>query len=130
MNENRSTVLVVDDSPENIQILAGILSAEFRTKIATDGEKALKLAQKEPHPDLVLLDVLMPGMNGYEVCSQLKANPATASIPVLFVTATVDQDEVARGKSIGAEGYLLKPLNPQTVIEAVRRTIRSPNGPP
>ena len=125
MSENRLTVLVVDDTPANIHVLVNILSADYRTKVAINGEGALKLAQKEPHPDLVLLDILMPGMDGYEVCRQLKANPATASIPVLFVTATADEDAVAKGQSLGAEGFLMKPLDPATVIETVRRTIRT-----
>ncbi len=123
MNENRLTILVVDDTPANIHILINILSADYRTKIATNGEAALKLAEKQPLPDLILLDVLMPGMDGFEVCRQLKKNAATASIPVLFVTGTAEQEDVAKGLSLGAEGFLTKPLDPAQLIEAVGRTI-------
>ena len=126
MNENRSTVLVVDDTPANIHILVNMLSADYKAKIAINGEVALKIAQKEPHPDLILLDVLMPGIDGYEVCRQLKANPATASIPVIFVTGTADDEEVAKGRALGADGFIMKPLDPEIVMGMVRRTIRAP----
>src|SRR5215831_13013601 len=117
MTENRMTVLVVDDTPANIHILVNLLSSDYRTKVATNGEGALKLALKEPQPDLILLDVFMPGMDGYELCRQLKANPVTASIPVLFVTGTASEDDVSKGRSLGAEGFLMKPLDPNTVLE-------------
>ena len=126
MTENRLTVLVVDDTPANIQILVNILSPEYRAKIATNGENALRIAEKEPHPDLILLDIVMPGMDGHEVCRRLKANPATAAIPILFVTATATDDDVAKGRSLGADGFLMKPLDPETVMETVKRTIRAP----
>jgi CheY-like chemotaxis protein len=126
MDESRLTVLVVDDAPANVHILVNILSPDYRTKIAINGESAMKIAQKEPHPDLILLDVIMPGMSGHEVCRELKANPDTASIPVLFVTATADEDEVTRGRSLGANGYIVKPLDPKTVLDTVRRTIGGP----
>ena len=125
MSENRFTVLLVDDTPANIHILVNILSG-YRTRIATNGEAALRLAAGQPPPDVILLDVLMPGMDGYEVCRQLKASPGTASIAVVIVTGTADQDEVTKGHSLGAEGFLMKPLDPAAVIEAVRRTIRVP----
>jgi CheY-like chemotaxis protein len=125
MNENRLTVLVVDDTPANIDILINMLSGSYRVRVATTGAVALKLAEKEPRPNLVLLDVYMPGMDGHEVCRQLKANPATAQIPVLFVTATAEEADVAKGRSLGAEGFLSKPLEANVVLEAVKRTIQS-----
>jgi putative two-component system response regulator len=123
MTENRMTVLVVDDTPENIHILVNMLSSDYRTKVATNGEGALRLALKEPQPDLILLDVLMPGMDGYELCRRLKANPVTASIPVLFVTGTASEEDLSKGRSLGAEGFLMKPLDPNNVLETVKRTI-------
>jgi putative two-component system response regulator len=83
----KPTILVVDDTPENIDLLCEVLDASYRTKIAVNGEKALKIAFSENKPDLILLDIMMPGMSGYEVCQALKANDATRDIPVIFVTA-------------------------------------------
>jgi putative two-component system response regulator len=126
MSDNRPTILIVDDTPANIHILVNILSSDYRTRIATNGEAGLKLAGRQPPPDLILLDVFMPEMDGYEVCRQVKANPVTASIPVIFVTGTAGQDDIAKGRSLGAEDFIMKPLDPATVIETVRRTIRAP----
>ena len=93
MDERKQpTVLVVDDTPENIDVLAGILQEDYRVKVAIDGERALRVAQSDAAPDLILLDVMMPGLNGFEVCRQLKLDYRTAHIPVIFVTAL---DEVA-----------------------------------
>jgi CheY-like chemotaxis protein len=125
MNENRLTVLVVDDTPTNIDLLINMLSGNYKVRVATTGPVALKLAEKEPRPNLVLLDVFMPGMDGHEVCRQLKANPATAQIPVLFVTATAEQEDVAKGRALGADGFITKPLEACSVLEAVKRTIKS-----
>jgi CheY-like chemotaxis protein len=125
MSENRLTVLVVDDTPANIDILMHMLSASYKIRVATTGAVALKLAEKEPRPNLVLLDVFMPGMDGHEVCRQLKANPATAQIPVIFVTATAEEKDVEKGRSLGAAGFLSKPLEANAVLEVVRRTIKS-----
>jgi putative two-component system response regulator len=125
MTGGRSTVLIVDDAPANIQVLAGILATEYRTKAAINGKAALKIARKEPHPELILLDVVMPGMTGFDVCSALKADPATAGIPVIFVTGTADAADVAKGLSLGAAGFLTKPLDPRAVLDAVDRAIQS-----
>jgi len=83
----RATVLVVDDTPENLHLMSGLLKDLYRVKVANSGERALRLVNGESPPDLILLDVMMPGMDGYEVCAQLKENPATAHIPVIFLTA-------------------------------------------
>ena len=82
-------ILIVDDTPTNIGVISGALKDSYRTKIATNGEKALALAGAEEKPDLILLDIMMPGMDGYEVCTRLKADPATKEIPVIFLTGTV-----------------------------------------
>ncbi len=120
MDDSRATVLVVDDTPENIELLDGILRARYRIKAALNGEQALKLAQQEPRPDLILLDVMMPAMDGYEVCRRLKADPGTAGIPVIFVTARGDEEDERLGLSIGAVDYLTKPVRPAIVEQRVR----------
>ena len=84
---DKPTILVVDDTPANLSLLGEVLKADYRTKAAVSGEKALKIALSDTPPDLILLDVMMPGMDGYEVCRRLKANPATRDIPVIFVTS-------------------------------------------
>ena len=121
MNENRvATVLIVDDTPENIDILRGILKNEYKIKVASNGEKALKIAQSESAPDLILLDIMMPGMDGYEVCKRLKANYATSRIPVIFVTAKGETADESLGFDIGAVDYITKPVSPPLVQRRVR----------
>src|ERR1044071_785465 len=92
-SQDRKLVLIVDDTPTNIAVIAALLKDSFRTKVATNGEKALAIAFGDEQPDLVLLDVDMPGMNGYEVCQQLKANPSTREIPVVFLTGRTESEE-------------------------------------
>jgi putative two-component system response regulator len=122
------TLLVVDDAPENIQLLSGLLKDKYRVKAATSGEKALSLAAKTPPPDLILLDVMMPGMGGYEVCEQLKRNPATRAIPVVFVTGHAAMEEQQRGLALGAAAYLSKPVEPTTLLGLVERLLQEPAG--
>src|SRR5690606_35589219 len=102
----RLTVLVVDVTPENIDVLRGILQADYRIKVAINGEKALQVAAREPVPDLILLDIMMPGMNGYEVCERLKQDYRTARIPVIFVTALGEVEDEARGFAAGGVDYI------------------------
>ncbi len=127
MNENtdQKTILVVDDTPMNITLLAGILKGTYKVKVAKDGEKALKIAHGTPSPDLVLLDVMMPGIDGYEVCSRLKADEATRDIPVIFVTGMTDEADQVRGIELGAVGYLNKPVEAGTVLEKIREVLGS-----
>lgn len=106
----KATVLVVDDTPENIDILVGILGDEYKVKVAIDGPKALAIAGKSA-PDIILLDVMMPGMNGYEVCKRLKQEPLTAHIPVIFVTALTDVADETQGFELGAVDYITKPVS-------------------
>ena len=121
MNENRTaTLLIVDDTPENIDVLRGILKQEYKIKVASNGEKALKIAQSESPPDLILLDIMMPDMDGYEVCKRLKANYATAKIPIIFVTAKGETADESMGFDIGAVDYITKPVSPPLVIRRVR----------
>ena len=113
-----ATVLVCDDQPENIDVLRGILKRNYRVQIATSGIDALALVAASP-PDLVLLDVSMPGMDGYQVCRQLKADPCTAAIPVIFVTALYSPEDESRGFEAGAVDYIIKPLSPPVVAARV-----------
>ena len=116
-------ILVVDDAPPNIHVVMGILKDRYQLRVATNGEKALSIARKAPLPDLVLLDVMMPEMDGYEVCRQLKADPATCEIPVLFVTGHADDEERARGLALGVVGYLSKPLDPEALLAAIANAL-------
>jgi len=118
MNEQQ-TVLVVDDAPENIDVLKGILSGTYKVKAAINGEKALKIAFNTP-PDLILLDIMMPGMDGHEVCRQLKEDPRTLSIPVIFVTAKGETEDETHGFDLGAVDYITKPVSPPVVQARVQ----------
>ena len=117
--DRRPTLLLVDDEPTNLQVLRGILQAEYRLLYARDGATALKLA-RDDQPDLVLLDVMMPGMSGHEVCRALKTQPATAGVPVIFVTALTDAGDEAQGFDVGAVDYITKPVSPPVVRARVR----------
>jgi len=115
----KPAILAVDDTPENIDVLRGILGDDYTIKVATSGELALKIVAAHP-PDLILLDVMMPGMDGYEVCKQLKANPATSAIPVIFVTAKSETGDEVQGLELGAVDYLTKPVIPAIVRARVQ----------
>ena len=117
---SRQVVLVVDDVPENIDVLNGILQDAYSVRAATGGEKALAIAQTAPHPDLILLDVMMPGTDCYEVCRRLKDDYNTAQIPVIFVTAMNEIGDEARGFELGAVDYISKPVSPAIVRARVR----------
>ncbi|PZP26059.1 HD-GYP domain-containing protein [Pseudomonas kuykendallii] len=117
--DNRPTLLLVDDEATNLQVLRHILQDDYRLLFAKSGAKALELAFTES-PDLVLLDVMMPGMTGLEVCSALKAEPSTARIPVIFVTALADTDDEAKGFEVGAVDYITKPVSPPIVRARLR----------
>jgi putative two-component system response regulator len=116
---NRPLILAVDDEASNLQLLRQILQDHYRLLFAKDGARALELARQE-QPDLILLDVMMPGMSGYEVCAALKANPATASVPVVFVTALTETDDELEGFEAGAVDYITKPISPPIVRARVR----------
>ncbi|ABV85957.1 two-component system response regulator [Shewanella pealeana] len=116
---DKATVLVVDDTPENIDILVGILGGDYKVKVAIDGPKALALASKSS-PDLILLDVMMPGMNGYEVCKRLKQEPLTNHIPVIFVTALTEVADETQGFELGAVDYITKPVSAPVVKARVK----------
>ncbi|ODU60089.1 MAG: two-component system response regulator [Comamonadaceae bacterium SCN 68-20] len=115
----RPHLLVVDDEPTNLQVLRHVLDKDYRLLFATDGTRALQLARQQ-QPRLVLLDVMMPGMDGYAVCAALKADPATAAIPVIFVTALTDAADETRGFDAGGVDYITKPVSAPVVRARVR----------
>jgi len=108
-NDSKKEILIVDDSPINISLLGAELHKDYELKIATNGEEALKIAYSTP-PDLVLLDIEMPGMNGYQVCKQLKENQTTLNIPVIFITAKATIEDEMKGLEMGAVDYIVKPF--------------------
>ncbi|RYE92123.1 MAG: response regulator, partial [Oxalobacteraceae bacterium] len=118
-NRHLPLILAVDDEASNLQLLRQILQDHYRLRFAKDGTRALELAREEC-PNLILLDVMMPGMSGYEVCAALKADPALASIPVIFVTALNDTDDELEGFEAGAVDYITKPISPPIVRARVR----------
>lgn len=115
-----STLLIVDDSPENLTVLSELLQPLYRVRVATSGQKALTIASSAPFPDLILLDVMMPGIDGYQVFQQLRLNPSTRQIPVIFVTAMDSTDAEIRGLSYGAVDYITKPLIPSIILARIR----------
>ena len=123
MNSNSledATILLVDDSPTNLNLLSGFIeNCGWEILIATHGQEAIKLAEIE-QPDIILLDVMMPGKDGFEICKQLKSNPQTQDIPVIFMTALSDKLEKVRGLSIGAVDYITKPFQAEEVIARIK----------
>jgi sigma-B regulation protein RsbU (phosphoserine phosphatase) len=113
-------ILIVDDTPINIGVISGALKDSFATKVATSGEKALAIASGKEKPDLILLDVMMPEMDGYEVCRRLKANPDTRDIPVIFLTSQTEADDETKGFEVGAVDYIHKPFSAAVVKARVR----------
>jgi sigma-B regulation protein RsbU (phosphoserine phosphatase) len=115
------SILIVDDTPINIGVISGALKDTYKTKVATNGEKALAIASGDDKPDLILLDVMMPVMDGYEVCRRLKANPDTRDIPVIFLTGQTGTEDETRGFEVGAVDYIHKPFS-EAVVKARVRT--------
>jgi serine phosphatase RsbU (regulator of sigma subunit) len=122
MNEadQKKTVLLVDDAPANIQVVTSILKDIYKIRVATNGAKALGLVKVAPPPDLILLDVMMPEMDGYEVCTRLKADPETRDIPVIFLTGQTEIEDETRGFDVGAVDYIHKPFSPAVVKARVQ----------
>ena len=116
----KQCILVVDDSPENIDLLSEVLRDNYRIRIATSGEKALKIVYSDEPPDLILLDIMMPGLSGLEICRRLKANPDRRRIPIIFVTAMTSVEDEQRGLETGAVDYITKPISPPIVKARVR----------
>ena len=120
MNAEKPTVLIVDDEPMNISILMDLLKPDYRLIAARDGAQALKRAGADPTPDMILLDIMMPEMDGYEVCRRLKADPVTQDIPVIFVSAMGEVGDETKGLEMGAVDYITKPISPPIVEARVR----------
>ncbi len=116
----KATVLVVDDTPDNLALMSSLLKNDYKVKIANGGEKALKIAALDSPPDLILLDIMMPGMDGYEVCQQLKRDPRTMDIPVIFLTAKTEVEDEKKGLELGAVDYITKPISPPIVMARVK----------
>lgn len=118
------TILVVDDSPDNLAIMSAMLKNDYRIKVANSGEKALRIARSDQPPDLILLDVMMPGMDGYQVCRHLKQDNLTSSIPVIFLTARTDVEDEQQGLELGAVDYISKPASPPIVAARVKTHLK------
>jgi len=121
--EQQAVVLIVDDTATNLGILAACLEENYQLKTAKNGAECLKIVAEEPIPDLILLDIEMPGMNGYEVCQHLKDDPHTASIPIIFVTGKITEEHEEKGFELGAVDYIVKPIRPNIVATRVRTHI-------
>ena len=118
--KDKQTILVVDDASENIDVLSAVLRPEYKVKVALSGERALKIAIGDSRPDMILLDIMMPEMDGYEVCQLLKSNPITQNIPIIFITAKSQEEDERKGLELGAEDYITKPISPAIVLARVR----------
>jgi putative two-component system response regulator len=124
----RPTVLAVDDSSDNLWLLSGLLKPKYRVKLANSGDKALHLIQTDALPDLILLDVMMPGMSGHDVCRVLKDSPATRHIPIIFLTAMTGADNETQGLELGAADFITKPINPAVVMARVATQLQAKAG--
>ena len=122
--EGKAIVLVVDDTPDNLSLMSRVLKDAYVVKVAINGERALRIARSEPRPDLILLDIMMPGMSGYEVCSELKGDPATAAIPIIFLTALNATEDEKKGLELGASDFITKPVNPPIVLARIATHLR------
>lgn len=118
-------ILVVDDTPDNLTLMSALLKDSYLVRVANNGEKALKYLQGEGKPDLILLDIMMPGLSGYEVIQQLKANPATRDIPVIFLTAMSEAQDEKKGLELGAADYITKPISPPLVLARVKTQLEN-----
>lgn len=116
-------VLVVDDTPDNLSLMSGLLKDEYKVKVATGGERALKIAQTDPPPQLILLDIMMPEMDGFEVIRRLKNDPKTQSIPVIFLSAKALPEDRQKGIDLGAVDYITKPIDPMMILVRVKAHI-------
>jgi DNA-binding NtrC family response regulator len=116
----RTTILVVDDTPDNLALMSSLLMDAYKVKVANGGEKALRIAASDSPPDLILLDIMMPGMDGYEVCRRLKRDSRTVNIPVIFLTARSEVADEKKGLELGAVDYITKPVSPPIVMARVK----------
>ena len=120
----RPTILVVDDTPDNLKLMSALLKDAYKVKIANSGEKALSIAASDAPPDLILLDIMMPEMDGYEVCERLKRDRATRDIPIIFLTAMTKTEDEEKGLKLGAVDYITKPISPPVVLARVETHLK------
>jgi putative two-component system response regulator len=120
INGEKPLILVVDDSPVNLSSISALLKDHYRIKVANNGERGLKIASADPLPDLILLDIMMEGIDGYEVCQRLKADPKTAGIPIIFLTGKAEVEDEEKGLHLGAVDYITKPISPPIVLARVK----------
>jgi putative two-component system response regulator len=122
---DRPTILVVDDTPDNLALMSGLLRDSYKVKVANSGERALKQVQGDAKPDLILLDIMMPGLSGYDVIAELRANPETRNIPVIFLTAMSAAEDEKKGLELGAADYITKPISPPIVMARVKTQLQN-----
>lgn len=125
MSTDKKQILIVDDSVDDIHILMENLKQDYAVLAATNIEKALEIANKDPCPDVILLDVMMPGVDGFEICRQLKDNPLTMDIDVIFVSAHDTEEKKLAGHDAGGSDYLIKPVQPEELLQKVRLAIKN-----
>lgn len=121
----KHTILVVDDTADNLTLMSGLLSETYQVKLANSGAKALKYISGGGVPDLILLDIMMPGLSGYDVIQELKANPETRAIPVIFLTAMTAIEDEKKGLEMGAADYITKPISPPIVMARVKTQLEN-----
>ncbi len=121
----RATILVVDDTPDNLTLMSGLLKDFYRVKVALNGRSALEIAKGDDKPDLILLDIMMPGLSGYDVLRELKTSPATRGIPVIFLTALSAAEDEKKGLDLGAADYITKPISPPIVLARVKTQLQN-----
>lgn len=117
---DRPTILVVDDTPDNLSLMSGILKDTYKVKVANSGEKALKIADSDSIPDLILLDIMMPGMDGYQTCIRLQTHANTRHVPIIFLTAKAEVEDETYGLELGAVDYITKPITPSILLARVK----------
>lgn len=122
---DKKSVLVVDDTPENIDLLVGLLKAHYVVKAARSGEIALKISKSPAPPDVILLDIQMPEMDGFDVCRALNEHESTASIPVIFISGTLTDRDREEGRKLGVLDFLIKPVDPGRLISAVQSVLET-----
>jgi sigma-B regulation protein RsbU (phosphoserine phosphatase) len=123
MSAHQASILVVDDTPANLTLMTGLLQDDYQVRAAISGEKALQIANSDSPPDLILLDIMMPQMDGYEVCRRLKADTKTQDIPVIFLTAMSEAEDEEKGLSLGAVDYITKPISPSITLARIQTHI-------
>ncbi|MEI6146520.1 MAG: two-component system response regulator [Methylococcales bacterium] len=125
MNFNlKPVILIIDDSPDVINLISGLLKNNYKVKAANNGEKGIKVAQSDDSIDLILLDIMMPGISGFDVCEQLKADSSTSNIPIIFLTSMTNLDDELRGLKLGAVDYVTKPISPPVLLARIENHLK------